>query len=546
MKNILTAAIALSLLSSCTQVAGWFGGKGDSASTNASDSGSSITSISRDMSVTKENSYSDLFLDSSAVENYIRKENISGTSAQMMRNFYNVRNNQYAWFTSSGLTEQGRSLWSLKNMQPSNQSKKDDNGLKQRMDSLLQNDSVAININDSSVAQTELSLTRTFVDLANTNQDIVNRNNIYYMVPVKKQDPVQLADSILHKQTDTAQYAKNKGYSALKQQLSIYYEVAKNGGWQPIPSGSIRKGSKSPAVSALKKRLQATQDYPAGDTSSVYSDSLVTVVKDVQQRYGLKATGEVNDSLIQVLNVPVQERIQQILVNMNRMEWMPMANDSSRIIVNIPSQMLYTYEGNSKVMEMPVIVGKEGAATLTFSGNINQVIFNPTWHLPTSIVKNEIMPKMKTDPGYLQKHHMEVTNQSDSVPTIKQLPGKDNALGRVKFVFPNTYDIYLHDTPDKSLFNRNDRALSHGCIRVAHADSLASYLLRNQQDWNTQKIESAMKSTQEQIIPVSKPELVQITYYTAWVDENGKMNFRQDIYNHDKEAASKMFIMRSA
>jgi L,D-transpeptidase YcbB len=546
MKKIMMAAIAVSLLASCTQVAGWFGSKSDSASTTSVDSSGSIASISRDASITKENAYSDLFLDSNTVENYIRKENLSGGSAQMMRNFYNVRNNEFAWFTSTGLTEQGRGLWSLASNEKEDKSKKGNQGIKQRMDSLLQNDSVAINTNDSSIVQTELGLTRTFVDLANSNQNNINRNNFYYLVPVKKQDPMQLADSLLHKQKDSAQYASNKGYTALRQQLSIYYDIAKNGGWQPIPSGAINKGSKTPAVSALKKRLQATHDYPGTDTTAAFTDSLANAVKDVQTRYGLKATGQVNDSLIQALNVPVQERIQQILVNMNRMEWMPPATDSNRIMVNIPSQMLYTYEANNKVMEMPVIVGKDGASTTSFSGNINQVIFNPTWHVPSSIVKNELMPKMKSDPGYLQKHHMEVTGQSDSVPQVKQLPGKDNALGRVKFVFPNSYDIYLHDTPDKTLFQRNDRALSHGCIRVANAEKLAEYLLRNQQDWNAQKIQSAMKSTQEQTVSVSNPELVQITYNTAWVDENGKMNFRPDIYNHDKEASSKMFVMRSA
>jgi murein L,D-transpeptidase YcbB/YkuD len=210
-------------------------------------------------------------------------------------------------------------------------------------------------------------------------------------------------------------------------------------------------------------------------------------------------------------------------------------------MVNIPSYMLYAYEGSNKVMEMPVVVGKEGNNTVMFSGEINQLVFNPTWTIPQSIVQNEIMPKMKSDPNYLKKNNMEIVKQNDSIPTIRQLPGKDNALGKVKFLFPNSYDIYLHDTPDKSLFAKKDRALSHGCIRVADAEKLADYLLRDQKDWSGDKVRTAMAGNQEQKVQVKNPQSVYLTYYTAWVDDNGRMNFRDDIYGHDRETADRMF-----
>jgi murein L,D-transpeptidase YcbB/YkuD len=215
--------------------------------------------------------------------------------------------------------------------------------------------------------------------------------------------------------------------------------------------------------------------------------------------------------------------------------------DSNHVVINIPSLMLYAYEDSGKAFEMPVIVGKEGTGTLMFSGNINQIVFNPTWKIPKSIVEKEIMPKTKDDPNYLKKNNMEIISKNDSVPTISQKPYKTNPLGKAKFVFPNNYDIYLHDTPDKTLFTQPDRALSHGCIRVADAEKLAQYLLRNQSDWSKEKVHSAMNNGKEQNVTVKNTEPVYITYHTAWVDEKGQLSFRNDVYGHDKETMDRMF-----
>jgi len=447
---------------------------------------------------------------------------------------------------SDGPTEQARGLWSLYASETDSSEKEPANKLKEKMDTLLQKDSTGMIQNDTSFTQTELTLTNQLIQYASEHPEHISRNNIYYLVPSRKQDPMQLADSILHKQKDSASYANNRTYSLLKQQLNTYYDIAKNGGWQSIPSGpDIKKGSKLPAVAAIKKRLQFTKEYPGTDTTAVFSDSLEAAIKTFQQRNGFKPTGIVNDSLIAAMNVPVVERIQQILVNMNRALWMQPQADSNRLQVNIPSFMLYAYEGSNKSFEMPVIVGSEGTNTVMFNGEINEIVFAPTWNVPASIVKNEILPAMKNDPNYLKKHNMEQVGMNDSLPVIRQLPGKDNALGRVKFLFPNSHDIYLHDTPNKNLFAKQDRALSHGCIRVADAQKLAIYLLRDQSEWNAQKIQSAMKSTKEQTVKLKTEEPVSLTYYTAWVDEAGAMNFRNDIYGHDKEAMNKMFSVRA-
>lgn len=541
MKKITIGIVMLVVFNSCTQIAGWFGNNSDSTSGASSDS-SSYAAFSRDESITRENAYSDLFLDSSAVESFIQKQHLNDSSASALRSFYRVRNYEYAWFNSTGLTEQARGLWNLYANRMGSASKDTANKLEQRMDTLLQSDSTAIETNDSSIAQTELALTQQLFRYASANHQQLNKNAVYYLVPAKKMNTMDYADSLLNKQKDSSFYAGNQQYNLLKQQLAGYYSIAKNGGWDTIAvTTQLKKGMKSPAVATLKKRLQLSKDYNRTDTTNVFSDSLETAVKSFQQRNGLQSTGVVTDSMIKVLNVPVEQRIRQIIVNMNRSLWLPKQTDSSRIEVNIPSQKLVAYAGSGKAFEMPVIVGKEGTSTTMFNSAIYQIVFSPAWNIPESIVRSEIMPKMKSDPSYLEKNNIEVVKQSDSIPQLRQLPGKNNPLGKVKFLFPNTYEIYLHDTPDKTAFAKPDRALSHGCIRVADAAKLAGFLLRDQTEWTMQKIYAAMNSGKEQRVDLKTKEPVSITYLTAWVDENGAMNFRPDIYHHDEEAISKMF-----
>lgn len=545
MKKILIGVVSAAVVTSCTQVAGWFGNNTDSTSGMHADS-SAYAAYTRDMNITEANAYSDLFLDSNAVDSFIQKEKLDDSSAAALRNFYRVRNYQYAWFTSDGPTEQARGLWSLYASKKDSSSKDPANDIKDRMDTLLQRDSITITKNDSSFTQTELTLTQQLIHYALLNPQHISKRSIYYLVPARKMDAMEYADSILNKQKDSSLYAGNKGYSLLKEQLANYYSIAKNGGWGTIASAAkLKKGAKSPEVVSLKKRLQLSKDYSSTDTSNVFSDSLETAVKSFQQRNGLQPTGIINDSMINILNVPVEQRIQQVIVNMNRMLWMPQQTASGRIEVSIPSQMLYVYADSGKAFEMPVVVGKEGSSTVMFNSEINQIVFSPIWHIPESIVRNEIMPKMKSDATYLRKNNIEVVKQNDSIPVLEQLPGKDNPLGKAKFLFPNTHDIYLHDTPNKDLFAKNNRTISHGCIRVADAAKLAQYLLHDQSDWTAQRINAAMNSGKEQTVDLKTKQPVSITYLTAWVDEKGMMNFRPDVYSHDKDAMEKMFVSKS-
>jgi murein L,D-transpeptidase YcbB/YkuD len=255
----------------------------------------------------------------------------------------------------------------------------------------------------------------------------------------------------------------------------------------------------------------------------------------------MQPTGIITDTLIRSLNVPVDKRIQQIIINLNRMQWMPSMQEANYISVNIPDFTLYAYENNTKAFDMPIAVGKEGTNTTMFNGNLDQIVFSPYWNIPASIVQREILPKMKADPNYLRSKHMEIIGKNNVSPTIRQLPGADNALGKVKFLFPNRYDIYFHDTNAKEIFNKKVRAVSHGCIRLADAEKMANYLLKNNNSWRPAKVHAAMNAAKEQYVKLSPAMPVSITYYTAWVDENGQLNFRDDVYSNDKRISQMLF-----
>jgi L,D-transpeptidase YcbB len=229
------------------------------------------------------------------------------------------------------------------------------------------------------------------------------------------------------------------------------------------------------------------------------------------------------------------------MINMNHMRWLPQNPPGQLIEVNIPAFLLHVYDNGKTVFSMPVVVGKDAHSTTIFSDLLTTIVFSPYWNIPRSIVKNEIIPGMDSDKNYLDEHNMEITGEENGLPVVRQKPGDQNSLGKVKFLFPNTFNIYFHDTPAKGLFNKDIRAYSHGCIRLADAEKMADYLLRDNSKWTPQKIHEAMNSGNQQFVKLKDPVPVFITYYTAWVDENGTLNFRDDIYGHDKEVAEKMF-----
>jgi L,D-transpeptidase YcbB len=335
----------------------------------------------------------------------------------------------------------------------------------------------------------------------------------------------------------------NEDYKLLKEQLAKYVQVYKAGGFPSLPASAkdYKPNSSSAAIRLLKRRLQLTGDMPTSDTTTFFDDTLRNAVMQVEQQFGYSPTGKVSTLLIKDLNVPVTNRIEQILINLNRMRWMPREPEGRWILVNIPEFVLHMLDGKNKIFDMNVVVGKEGHNTMMFTGKLSTVVFSPYWNVPPSIVKKELLEKMANNPGFLESQDMEVVGTEGGLPKIRQRPGDKNSLGRVKFLFPNSFNIYFHDSPAKELFNKDKRAYSHGCIRLSEPQKMAEYLLSDNSNWPSSKIYEAMYSGTEQSVSVKKPIPVFITYYTSWVDDNGHIHFRDDIYGRDSLMSSKMF-----
>lgn len=499
----------------------------------------------RDYSINVNNSFNDIFLDSSRLENFISGKKVDDETARRMRSFYNTRNYQFAWFSSLGLTEPALGFWTLQNYSGDTSAK--NKQLEKRMDNLMTDGDLKVNGNDNAMINTELMLTETLINytLGNYEKGFVKRKEMERFVPFRKADAVYLADSLVNKKHKDDKYFSdvNESYGLLKEELEKYLKIVNNGGWPQLPTDPkiFKAGNSSPAIVNLKTLLFLTGDMSYRDTTPVFNDTLKNGIKNFQKRFGYSNDGKVTTALLKEMNVPAVGRLKQILVNMNRMRWMPQEPEGLLILVNIPEFMLHIYDGKKDVMNMVVVVGKSGHNTTIFSDKLTSIVFSPYWNVPMSIVKKEILPAMQKNENYLAQHNMEITGGTEALPDVRQKPGNDNSLGKVKFLFPNSFNIYFHDTPAKSLFDRDVRAFSHGCIRLSEPQKLAEFLLKDKTKWTSSKINEAMNSGTEQYVSVDDPVPVFITYYTAWVDKNHQLNFRSDIYGHDKEMEKKMF-----
>jgi L,D-transpeptidase YcbB len=501
----------------------------------------------RDYSITPSSAYNNIFLDSMAMENYIIARQLSDKKiARRIRSFYNARNYQYAWFAATGVLEQTRFFWNQYDYAVNHLK---DTAIANKVffstaENYLNQEKVAVSTKDAKLLNTEFGFTEHFIRYINSTYEkgYVKRKEQEKFIPIKKTDPVVLADSLLGKKHNDEKYYEqvNDMYASLKKNLELYLHHTKTGGWGVIPAfkGSLKKGDSLSIISLIKKRLQRTQDMAGADTSALFNDTLELAVKSFQQRHGYKADGIIGASLVKDMNVTARERLMQILLNMDRMRWMPQKPEGNLIIVNIPEFILHVYDGNKTVFDMVVVVGRVGNNTMMFNGDLNQINFSPYWNVPQSIIQKEIMPAIARNPNYLASKNMEQIGGG-----IRQKPGPGNALGKVKFIFPNSFNMYFHDTPSKSLFERDKRAFSHGCVRLSEPQKMAEWLLRNEPEWTKEKITFAMNQTQEKVVKLKQAIPVFIIYYTAWVDNAGKLNFRDDVYEHDKLQLAKMFTV---
>jgi murein L,D-transpeptidase YcbB/YkuD len=498
----------------------------------------------RDTSVTPQNSYSELFFDSTAMEKFIKTERLHDSMASRMKSFYNGRNYQYAWFFKEGIADYAQAFINVVDdyIGYSGDSALYDASLHQLVDSISEEES--FNVNDSNVLKTELMLTRKFFQCAHRalqGRNQLNAEELEWFIPRKKIDLVALLDSVVENKGKNVSVPVNRQYGLLKSFLLKYYTIEKNGGWASINADKkfYRPGDSSKTISEIKKRLVLTEDLSGADTSAVYSLALAGAVKSFQRRYGFKQDGIVNSQLIKEMNRPVSERIRQMLINMERIRWVPAQPTTDYILVNIPEFRLHVYEKGNYQWSMNIVVGSTAHNTVIFAGTLKYIVFSPYWNVPPSILKKEILPAIRRNKNYLATHNMEWYENG-----VRQKPGPNNSLGLVKFLFPNAYNIYLHDTPAKSLFGEDRRAFSHGCIRLSEPARLARFLLRNYSNWDSLKIIKAMNARKEQFVTVKETVPVYIGYFTAWVDREGKLNFRNDIYGHDQKMAARMFSER--
>lgn len=546
-KNFLSAVLFFVLFISCNS-----NGSANSTKEEEETQKDEKKITKRDFRITPSNAYNNLFFDSAVLVKFFTDNKIENKIIRRMTSFYNARNYQLAWFTNDGLTEQARGFWNMHNYQTTyaNDSALKDKSLQTKMDGFTaEEDGFTVSPSDKNIINTELKLTQHFIlyTLNNIEDGFVKRKEMERFIPRKKEDALLLADSLLSKKHKDNKYYEdvNNTYKVLKEKLEKYYAIAKQGGWPQITATAkqLKKGISSPEIVILKKRLEFTSDM-AADTTPIFNETLESGIKNFQIRFGYTPTGILTDGQIKDMNVPVVNRIQQLLINMGRMQWMINEPKGQMIVVNIPEFILHVKDGAKKVFDMNVVVGKEGHNTMMFTGNLNQVVFSPYWNLPESIVKKEILPAMERNPNYLASHHMEITGNEGGLPVIRQLPGDDNSLGKVKFLFPNSFNIYFHDTPAKSLFDKDKRAYSHGCIRLSDPEKMANYVLKDNTEWSPESINSAMNSQEEKYVKLKNPIPVLITYYTAWVDENNLLHFADDIYGHDKAVIEKMFTIK--
>jgi murein L,D-transpeptidase YcbB/YkuD len=354
-------------------------------------------------------------------------------------------------------------------------------------------------------------------------------------------------------------------YGALQQALIDLQGQLEKGGWpRVVADRPFTAGKSDPSVITLRQRLRSggyLSAAAAESTSPLYDAAVEAGVRAFQNLHSLRASGIVDGPTLTAMNVPIEDRIRQVELNLERWRWMPEDLGLRHLLINIPYYHLIARESEKSVKEIRVIVGKPDPAhqTPVFSSEMTMVVFSPYWNIPDTIAEGETMPAIARDPTYLTRNNIEILRRSAAAPTLvdassvnwsdqrelsqlafRQRPGSRNALGHVKFLFPSAFDVYLHDTPADALFARTGRAYSHGCIRVEEPEALAKYVLAGDADWDETRIAQAMRAGVERPVKLHATLPIHIAYFTAWVDDNRGLHFLPDVYGYDQKQAAEL------
>jgi murein L,D-transpeptidase YcbB/YkuD len=378
-----------------------------------------------------------------------------------------------------------------------------------------------------------------------------------WILPKRAEGPEQVIASVIEegRLRDAASRLRppHGEYEALLKLRQEYRDVSAGTGWPEVPgTRRVREGQNDKSVPALRARLAAEGDLASRHANSrtVLDDAVAGALRTYQARHGLPETGDLDRATRAALGVPLSERIRQIDVNIERWRFAPREFGQRYVRVNIPDYHLALVEKGRAVLGMRVVTGARDTPTPVLTDEMRHIVFSPYWNIPESITNDEVVPALLNDPGYLERNDIEVVRidgdraevldassvdwvfGADDDLRLRQRPGSRNALGQVKFVLANNLSIYLHDTPADGLFSRVSRALSHGCVRVERPITLARTLL-DRGAWDEERIQKAMDQQREQWVRLEEPVPVHLTYFTAWVDPNGRAAFREDVYGHD-------------
>ncbi|MFM1794289.1 MAG: hypothetical protein RL642_674 [Bacteroidota bacterium] len=440
--------------------------------------------------------------------------------------FYQKRSFDLAWHDSSGRIEAFQLLFNR-----SIQMEAD--GLAEEVPYLEDFKRFANKSTNDSTAFVDLMQTAQYFHFANHVLGGLSEEKLVRLewhIPKPKRSYVDLLQELISGNQEVLNKSMYPQYFLLKHSLLQLKKIQDEGGWPSIApvTSSLKIGTTDLLVRKVKKILAVMGDYESKDSSTFFSKEFEQAVKYFQNRHGIESDGVIGSQTIRALNVPVEERIKQVILNMERCRWLPILPEEDYLLVNIPAFSLRVMHEDSLVLACEAIVGKETNKTAIFKGTMQFIVFNPYWNVPDNILNKEVLPLISKNGNYLKDNHMEWHKGR-----LRQRPGPDNALGKIKFLFPNPFDIYLHDTPAKGLFKEQKRAFSHGCIRISAPYRLANYLLRDQKGWTTQKIDELLETSTEYYVKLDKGIPVYILYLTSFVDDHGKLNFREDLYNRD-------------
>lgn len=456
---------------------------------------------------------------------------------------YKKRNYNAIWHDDKGLIESANLLYAKINLL-------EEEGLqstlayKDKIDGIFNEKST----DDLSNTDTELLLSSMYVFYAKKvfqGIDTEKTKETGWLLPRKNLSYQDLLDSLL---ANPKLLSNNENllfgqYYKLRDVLKKYRQIEKNGDWKPIAIDSLEKiykpNDSSKTIGQIRQRLAVTGDLKQDSKSNVYDEELMVGVLNYKKRHGYKADYLIASKHIQRMNIPIEKYIQSIIVNMERCRWIApeFAKSDEHIIINIPSYELFYKKDGINILESKVFVGKNMTKTVVLSSNITKIVFSPYWNIPKSIIENELKDLMTLNEDYMTTHNIEWYNGN-----ARQKPGPRNSLGLVKFVFPNSDDIYLHDTPSKDLFQYEYRAYSHGCINTNKAKELAILILKDDPDWPVERINEAMKGEVETTCILKKKIPIHIGYFTAWVNDSGEISFYNDIYIRDDRLAEFIFL----